>query len=93
MGNSIPTDLTDTLKDYALKLVANAHSEMADEQWDDWINEHTETYATALLTYIDKEIIGRQKPYKGGNYSYWEGQKFLRQEQRNRLNKRGVDNG
>jgi hypothetical protein len=38
----------DTLKDYALKLVANAHSEMSDEQWEEWLNEHTDKYAKAL---------------------------------------------
>lgn len=43
----------DTLKDYALKLVANAHGEMTDEQWEEWVNEHTAVYAKALTSGSD----------------------------------------
>lgn len=47
----------DTLKDHALKLVANATSEMSSEQWDEWVNEHTAVYATALTAYIEREKV------------------------------------
>lgn len=42
----------DTLKDHALKLVANAHGEMSLEQWEEWINEHTTAYAQAIASLI-----------------------------------------
>ena len=48
--------IADTLKDYALKLVANAHSEMSEEQWDDWLNEHTEAYTEAIDAYLDRRL-------------------------------------
>jgi len=48
--------IADTLKDYALKLVANAHSEMSEEQWDDWLNEHTEAYTEAIDAYLDRKL-------------------------------------
>ena len=44
----------DTLKDHALKLVANAHSEMSDEQWNDYVNELTATYAQSLTQWANK---------------------------------------
>lgn len=50
------SSISDTLKDYALKLVANAHSEMSDEQWSDWLNEHTEAYTEALAALLSQAI-------------------------------------
>ncbi len=30
-------------------------------------------------------LVGKQRPYKGGSYSYWEGEKFARAELRQRI--------
>lgn len=48
--------ITDTLKGHALAVVANAHSEMTDEQFHDLINELTPAYANAIKSLFDKRI-------------------------------------
>lgn len=44
----------DTLKDHALRLVANASSEMSEKQWGDYVNEITEMYANAITAHLNK---------------------------------------
>lgn len=71
--------ITDTLKDYALKLVANAHSEMSEEQWDTWVNEHTETYSVAIKSEVDRlvaEALRHNLVLFGGELSYCLANKF-----------------
>lgn len=50
--------IVDTLKAHALAVVSNAHSEMSDQQFDDFINELTPAYAQAIQDYIRSEVIG-----------------------------------
>ena len=49
----------DTLEDYALRLVANAQSEMTDEQWSEYVNEITAIYAEGLLSALTKHYISK----------------------------------
>lgn len=54
-------ELHDTLKDHALKLVANAHSEMSEKQWSDYVDELTNTYSEALTERVNRYVLQHLK--------------------------------
>ena len=45
------------------------------------------------LSNLIKEIIGRKKPYEGGDFGYWSGQQYLREDQRQRATNLGFNIG
>lgn len=52
--------ILDLLKDHALKIVANAHSEMTDEQFGDYVNELTEVYASQVIGVLKELMTGEE---------------------------------
>jgi phosphoribosylaminoimidazole (AIR) synthetase len=73
LNNANYSTVQDTLKDYALKLVANAHSEMSEQQWSEWLEEHTAIYTKAithLITEARESELKRLQKYGdgGGNW-------------------------
>lgn len=49
----------DTLKSHALSLVANAHSEMSEAQWGEYVDEITATHATSLHAALHAYILAQ----------------------------------
>lgn len=80
------------LEDYAVVLTrytvekAFATRHIPKKQFEGVVDRQTEKTLNDLLELI-LEIIGRQSPYKDGNWSYWAGQKDLRTELRQAFRK------
>jgi hypothetical protein len=59
----------DTLKAHALAIVSNAHSEMSDEQFNDYVNELTPKYAEAITHMLNE---AKQKAFREGQKDAFE---------------------
>ena len=86
-------ELDKILTDLTNFMVWEGHQEWKPE-YDRSANQKNEqNIAKQQLSNLIKEIIGRKKPYKGGDFGYWSGQQYLREDQRQRATNLGFNIG
>lgn len=80
-------DLVDVLDNLFKKYRDMPQNQQTEANYADLVVEATHSLNELYLKkYL--ELLGKQRPYKDGNYSYWCGEKDLRQELREEATKR-----